>query len=115
MKTLALNHCLKSLKMSKSKVFKKKAKELRSQGQNCWFPCQGLVTRNTHVKYHSSSSHCSKFISKVKVSDRIAELRNYRRTDKTKTICHPILDLGGIKIFMQHTKQIYLYFNIILL
>ena len=31
----------------------------------CWHPWKGLVTRHTHVKYESSSTHCSKFISKV--------------------------------------------------
>ena len=28
---------------------------------------KGLVIRNTHVKYNSYSTHCSKAISKVKV------------------------------------------------
>ena len=28
---------------------------------------EGLVTKNTHVKYQSSSTHSSKVISKVKV------------------------------------------------
>ena len=58
------------------------------------------------MKYKSSSTRCSKVISKVKVSERrtelqnyrMTELQNYRMTDRTKTICPPIFDLGGIKI-----------------
>ena len=42
---------------------------------------KGLVTRNTHVKYQSSSTHCLKVINKIKVSDRIT---NDRMTDGTK-------------------------------
>ena len=38
----------------------------RSQGKKCWLPRNGPVTRNTHVKYQSSSTHCSKVINKVK-------------------------------------------------
>ena len=36
----------------------------RSQVKKSW---KGLVTGNIHMKYQSSSTHCSKFISKVKV------------------------------------------------
>ena len=35
-----------------------------------------------------------KVISKVKFSDRITELRNYRMTDATKTICPDLWSLG---------------------
>ena len=42
---------------------------------------KGLITRNTHVKYQSSSTHCSKVISKVKVSERRTELQNDRITE----------------------------------
>ena len=38
-----------------------------SQGQKCWYLRNGLVTRNTSVKYESSSTHSSKVISKVKM------------------------------------------------
>ena len=69
----------------------------RSQGQKSWYPRKGFITRNTHVKYQSSSIHWSKVISKVKVSQRMTEWRNDRMTDRTKTICPPIFDLGGIK------------------
>ena len=86
----------------------------RSQGKKQWYPQKGFITRNTHVKYQSSSSHCSKVISKVKVSERrtelqnyrMTELQNYRMTDRTKTICPPIFDLGGIKI-----NSIYIKFH----
>ena len=105
---------------------------------------KGFITRNTHVKYQRSSSHCSKVISKVKVFKKWIKLQgqghrvknngnhrkvlsqgilmwnikalaltvqkllarlkfqrgqNYRMTDRTKTICPPIFDLGGIKTF----------------
>ena len=33
------------------------------------------------MKYQSSSTHCSKVISKVKVSERRTELQNYRMTE----------------------------------
>ena len=39
----------------------------RSQTQKCWNLRKGFVTKNTHVKYQSSSTHNSKVISKVKV------------------------------------------------
>jgi hypothetical protein len=42
------------------------------------------------VKYQSPSAYHLKVIGKVKVSDRM--------TDRTKTICPPIFDLGGIKM-----------------
>ena len=49
-------------------VFKKKISQTpRSQGQKYWYPQKSLVTRNTHVKYQGSSTHCSKVINKVKV------------------------------------------------
>ena len=32
----------------------------------CWDPRKCLVTKNTYVKYQSFSTHCSKFISKVR-------------------------------------------------
>ena len=53
----------------------------RSQGQKQWYPLKGLITRNTHVKYQSSRTHCSKVISKVKVSERRTEWQNYRITE----------------------------------
>ena len=51
----------------------------RSQDQKLWYPRKGLITRNTHVKYQSSSTHCSKVISKVKVSETRTELQNERQ------------------------------------
>ena len=46
------------------KVFKLQA---RLQGQKCWNPQKGLVTRNALVKFQSSRTHCWKVINKVKV------------------------------------------------
>ena len=70
---------------SKVNVLKKvQTPRSRSQGKKCWYLQKGLVTRNTHVKYQIFRAHCSKVIatcSKIKVSDRIAELRNDRITD----------------------------------
>ena len=45
----------------------------KSQGETQWYPRKGLITRNTHVKYQSSSTHYSKVISKVKVLERRTE------------------------------------------
>ena len=40
----------------------------RSRGQKFWYQCiNGLVTRNTHVKYESSTTFHSKVMSNVKV------------------------------------------------
>ena len=34
-----------------------------TQGQKCWYLRKGLITRNTNVKYESSSAHSTKVIS----------------------------------------------------
>ena len=76
-------HCSKVI--SKVKVFNKKMGQTprsRSQGKNGttgMILSQGILNQN-------SSTHCSKVISKVQ--DRMI--------DRTKTICPPIFDLGGI-------------------
>ena len=43
--------------MTKVKVFLKVGQTSRSRslGQKFWYPWKGLVTRNTHVKYESST------------------------------------------------------------
>ena len=41
------------------------------------------------MKYQSYSTHCSKIISKVKVSERRTERQNYRMKDRTKTLTPP--------------------------
>ena len=38
-------------------------------------PWKSLITRKTHVKYKSSSTHCSKVISKVKVFKKWVKLQ----------------------------------------
>ena len=68
------------------------------------YPREGLITRNTHVKYQNSSTRCSKVISKVKVSERRTELQNIRQD---KNNMPPIFDLGGIKIKGKGTAEKY--------
>ena len=38
------------------------------------------------------------------MDDRMTELQNDRMTDRTKTLCLPIFDLGGIKMKKIHIK-----------
>ena len=45
----------------------------RSQGLKKWYPRKGLLTGKIHVKYQSSSTHCTKVINTVKVSQRMTE------------------------------------------
>ena len=66
------------------------------------------------MKNQSSSTHCSKVISKVKVSERRTEWHNYRMTDRTKTICPPIFYLGRIKISFRTTIT-FLFSSLIIL
>ena len=61
------------------------------QGQICWNPGKGLVRRNTHVKYQSSSTNQWKVISKFKIQ---SELQNDKQD---KNNMPPIFDLRGIK------------------
>ena len=37
-------------------------------------PWKGLITRNTHVKYQSSSTHCSKVMNKVSVFKKMGQI-----------------------------------------
>ena len=94
----------KSRPYSKVKVTSKKKswfpwKGCNKKNQKFWYPLKGLATSNNHVKYQSSSFHCSKVISKIKVSDRFTKCQNggmiHRRK---KTRCPLIFDLGGIKL-----------------
>ena len=48
--------------------------------QGCRIKNVGFVTRNTHVKYQISRTHCSEVIRKVKVSDR--RITEYVRQNK---------------------------------
>ena len=134
---LTVQKLLAKLKFSKIGLTPKP----RSQGQKSWYRRKGLVNSITHVKYQSSSTHCSKVISMVKVFKKwvqgqghrvknndthgkvlsqkifiwnikaltltvqkvLSRLKfqrgglNDRMTDGTRTICSPILDLGGKK------------------
>ena len=47
----------------------------RSHGKKQGYPQKGLITMNSHVKYQSSSTHCPKFISKVKVFKKRVKLQ----------------------------------------
>jgi hypothetical protein len=42
------------------------------------------VTRNTHVKYQSLSTFHCKYMKKVKVSNRMTGLKNFKMTDRQK-------------------------------
>ena len=52
-KALALTIQMLLIRLKYSKVGQ--TLKSRSQCQNCWFPWNGFVTINTHVKYQSSS------------------------------------------------------------
>ena len=92
MKTLALTvqKLLARLKFSKSKSNSK----VKLTGSKMLIYTVGLITRNTHVKYQSPSTHGWKVISKVKVSDRIMELQNDRQDKNNMPL---IFNFRGIK------------------
>ena len=52
-----------------------------SPGEKYWNPQKGLVTKNTHVKYQISSSHCSKVTRKV-----IFLLQKVDKTPRSKSL-----------------------------
>ena len=43
-----------------------------------WYPLKGLITRNTHLKCQSSSTHCSKDISNVNVFKKMGQTQRSR-------------------------------------
>ena len=45
-------------------------------------PVKGLITRNNHVKYQSSSNHCSKAIIKVKIFKKYIKLQGQGHSSK---------------------------------
>ena len=45
-------------------------------------PWKGLITRNTHVKYPSSSTRCSKVINKFKFSNKMGQTPRSRSQGK---------------------------------
>ena len=63
----------------------------RSQGKKKRYPWKGFITGNIHVKYQSSSTHWSKVISNVKVSERRTE---WQTGEKQYA---PVFDHRGIK------------------
>ena len=73
-------------------------KIVKCQSQNVRHKQKDLtcITRNIHVKYQSSSTHCLNVISKVKVSVRMTERRNDRMPDICKYRYQelPVLGVG---------------------
>ena len=71
-----------------SKIFYGKKKMLRKnpkawlQGKKCCYLRKGLITKNTSVKYESSSIHSSKVICKVNVFKKWVKLRRSRSHGK---------------------------------
>ena len=49
------------------KFFSNVDQRSRSHDQNVWYQWKGLVTRNTHVKYESSTSYSANVMANVKV------------------------------------------------
>ena len=47
--------------------FLKEGQTSRSRGQKLWYHVKGLVTKNTNVKYESSTTSGKKVMAKVKV------------------------------------------------
>ena len=76
-KALALNvqKLLARLKFSKNGSNSK----VKVTGQKIMVPTERSYHKNTHVKYQSSSTHCAKVISKVKVSERRTEWQTWQK------------------------------------
>ena len=49
-------------------------KKVKCQGQKVYYQQKGLITWNTHVKYQSFSTQCSKVINKISVFKKKAKL-----------------------------------------
>ena len=56
----------------------------RSLGQKFWHDWKGLIIRNVHMKYESSTSHGSKVMAKVKI------FRNVGQRSWSKSQCHQL-------------------------
>ena len=72
-------------------------KKVKCQGQKVLYQQKGLITRNTHVKYQSFSTHCSKVISKVNVSERRTELQTSRAVSESVRIIKRWVDRTMLK------------------
>ena len=72
--------------MAKVKVLRYVGQRSRSSslGQNFWYGRKGLITRNVHVKYGSSTSNASKF--KTKINALILEMQVTRHDQGHKVI-----------------------------
>ena len=72
----------------------------RSQDQIFWYGWKGLDTREKHVKFERPVQNGLKVISKVNVlCHRQKNRLTDKRTDKAKTTCPLITDIGGTTIF----------------
>ena len=60
-------------------------KTVKCQGRKVKYQHKDLITRNIHVKYQSSSTYCSKVISKVKNFERQVKLQG--QGHKVKNFC----------------------------
>ena len=66
-------------------------------------PRKGLITRNTPVKYQSSSTHCSKVINKVKVFKKWVKLQDQGHSVKNNSTHGKVLSQG---ILMWNVKAL---------
>ena len=69
-----------------------KKKKVKYQSQKVEYKQKGLITRITHVKYQSSSTHCSKVISEVKISKNWVKFQGHR--DKNNGTHGKVLSQG---------------------
>ena len=89
---LTVQKLLARLKFSKRWV-QLQGQGVKNNGTNGKVLSQRILN---HVKYQGANTHCSKVISKVKVSERRADWQNNRGQKQYPP--PPISDLGGIKI-----------------
>ena len=62
---------------------------------------KGLITRNTHVKYQISSTHCSKVISKVKVFKKWVKLQGQGYRVKNNGTHGKVLSQGTLMWYIK--------------
>ena len=70
----------------------------RSLGQKFWHDGKGLITRNKHVKYESSTFHGSKVMAKVKV------FRNVGQRSRSRSQGHRPCHFEGFHKLNIHAK-----------
>ena len=67
-------------------------------------PQKGLITRNTHVKYQSSSTHFSKVISKGKDFTKRVKLQGHI-VKKSSTHCSKVI--SKVKVFKKNWVKLH--------